>query len=200
MKHREFQTLQDYDEAIREKQVRQAKGHATSGPLAQEREQVLLALARGDLRTDRRSLENRREQLELSLRQIDAGFSRDDGYYQDVAHLFPYPGLVRLGEDIERLRRERAELAADLAFDPRITRSYRVVPLKPGSPRAAINVYWYFGATLRKLQPGDVIQLNARAAAEYADFLEPVEESDADASASPDTPASSTSEEASAAS
>jgi hypothetical protein len=60
----------------------------------------------------------------------------------------------------------------------------------------AINVYWRWGSTMRKLQPGDVIRLHSRAAAEYADFLEAV--ADESTPATPVTPLPT--EEASAAS
>jgi hypothetical protein len=195
--HREFQTLHEYDEALRETVALIGKGDTTRVDVSGKLEKLIIESVNRDVRQHHRGAERRREQLELSLRQIDEGFGREDGYFPDVAHLFPYLGLVKLEERLAALRKEREALAADLAYDPTVTRAYRVCGIKPGSPRAAINVYWYFGSVLRKLAVGDVIQLNARKAAEYADFLEPVEDEHA-SSAPPDTPASPTSAEASA--
>lgn len=186
MSSREFQTLQDYDDAIRATVADIGRGHTTRVDVSGKLEKLIIESVGRDIRQNHRHADRRREELETSLRQIDEGFGRDDGYYQDVAHLFPYLGLVKLEERLAALRTERDALAADLAYDPTVLRSYRVVPIKPGSPRKAINALWYFGSTLRKLQPGDVIQLNARKAAEFADFLEPVEEPDE--SSTPDTP------------
>lgn len=196
-----YATLHEYDEAIRATVVDIGKGHTTRVDVSGKLERLIVESIGRDVRQHNRDLERRREQLETSLRQIDEGFDRGDGYFEDVAHLYPYLGLVKLEERLATLRRERDALAADLAYDPTVTRAYRVCAIKPGSDRRAINAYWYFGATLRKLAVGDVIQLNARKAAEWADFLEPVEESDANASsASLDTPASPTSAETSASS
>lgn len=179
MNTRRFKNVQDYNEEIQRLVGLDRKAAALKAALTIERDQVVAELAVRNLGKDFRVLERRRDQLELSLRQLDAGFGRDDGYFPDVADLFPFPGLVAIREQIDTLKAERDQLAADLSFDPRVTRPYRVVPIKPGSPRRAINVYWRFSDVMRKLQPGDVVNLDTRKAADYADFLEPVQEDEA---------------------
>jgi len=178
-----FETVQDYDNAIYETVALIEKGERARTTITAELDTLVSESRLRDLRADHRAADRRRDQLELSLRQIETGFGRDDGYFPPVAHLFPYLGLAKLREELAHLTKERDALGESLRFDPTVTRPYRIVPIKPGSNRKALNLYWYFGDVLRKVVVGDVIRLNAKKAKEYADCLEPVEES-----AAPDTP------------
>jgi hypothetical protein len=77
--------VQDYNDELKRLVGLEGKTHTRRVDLAAERERLSIESAGRGLHDDHRATERRPAQLDLSLRQLDAGFNRDDGYYSDLA-------------------------------------------------------------------------------------------------------------------
>ena len=117
--------------------------------------------------------------LRRVLRLLQNGLWHGDAVpldFAEVAALAGQPGIAHLEEEIAALEAERAELTAKLAAYHECWPSEGVT--HPYRYRGPGKHYVTVGDELRRVAPGDVLDLNETQAAAFGDRFEPVEEAE----------------------